>query len=49
MRHEHGVIAKAMRAARRPDPNAFCLALKAFLMPIGPGEHERAGEPGGAV
>ena len=49
MRHEHRVIAKAMRAARWPDPNALSLAFKAFLMPIGPGKHQGAGEPGGAV
>ena len=40
LRHEHGVIAKAMRAAWRPDPNALRLAYKAFLMPIGSGKHQ---------
>jgi hypothetical protein len=49
MRHKHRVIAKAMRAARWPDPNALSLAFKAFLMPIGPSEYERAGEPGRAI
>ena len=38
-----------MRAARRPNPNALSLALKTFLMPIGPSEHQRASEPGRAV
>jgi hypothetical protein len=45
---EDRVITMALLAAHRPDDAALNRAGKDLVMPVGPGEHQRAAEPCGA-
>src|SRR4051794_5153686 len=49
VRLEHGVVAEALAAARRPDQYATDAALEGFRMAVRPRQHERGHEMGAPI